>query len=95
MTHSKKKRTAEIQEAIRQVLLLHWDPVGAGGKDWEEGEYDRYIDPLYEILTGSRSEWELVELLISAEPGAVVLPCESLERWQQVARKLLEIDVGF
>ncbi len=57
------KRAREIQDAIGEVLMQHWDPIGIADVPEARGEYDGYIGPVYRILAGSRSEQELIELL--------------------------------
>ena len=93
MTDSRDKRAAEIQATIRQVLYREWDPIGVSGSAPED-EYDSYIGPIYRILSGSRSEQELVEHLFRTERDTIGMSCESSEQLRPIARKLLELDVS-
>ena len=91
MRDSKANRAREIQESIRQLLYRDWNPIGF---DVPEDEYDSYIAPVYRVLTGSRSEEELIELLFRIEQDIIGLPCKSPEQLRPVAEKLLELNVG-
>jgi hypothetical protein len=92
MSDFRSKRAAEIQDSIRQVLRHDWNPIGFD-EHLPEDEYDSYIAPVYQILTGTRSEQELVEFLFHTEGETIGLPCESPEHLRPVARKLLQLDV--
>lgn len=56
-------------------------------------EYDSHIAPIYRILTGSRSEDDLIECLYRTEHDQIGTGCESPEQLRPVARKLLALDV--
>jgi len=86
-----KDRAAKIQDSIRQILYHDWNPIGIS--ELPENEYDSYIAPVYRILTGRRSEQELIECLFHIERDAIGMPCQSPEQLRPVARKLLELDV--
>jgi hypothetical protein len=94
MTGPKAKRAAEIQDAIRQVLFRDWDPIGVNDNRSLQDEYDAYIAPVYRILSGSRSEQELVDFLFQTEGESMGLQCDSAERLRPIARRLLELDVA-
>jgi hypothetical protein len=94
MTDKRHKRAAEIHDSIRQILYRDWNPIGCGGEiELPEDEYDSYIAPVYRILSGSRSEQELIECLFRLERDDIGLPCKSTELLRPVARRLLELDV--
>ena len=95
MTDSRKKRAAEVQDSIRQVLRHEWNPIGFADA-LPEDEYDSYIAPVYRILAGNRSEQELVEFLFRTGEdimGATPTPSAEYENLRPVARRLLELDV--
>ncbi len=76
-------------KAIRQILYCDWDPIGvyrAGPED----EYDSCIGPVYHILSTSRSEQELTEVLQSFEMEATETTDDVVE---SVARKLLGLSL--
>ena len=93
MANSKEKRVAEIQDSIRQILYREWDPIGVSGSAPED-EYDSYIGPVYRILSGSRSEQELIDFLFRTERDTIGVSCESPEQLRPVARGLLDLDVS-
>lgn len=93
MKDSKVKRAAEIQDSIRQVLFLYWDPFDVNYNPKLQDEYDSYIAPIYRILVGSRSEDELILYLHQTESQTPDMSCDSRERLRPVARRLLELDV--
>ena len=92
MTDLRETRAAKIQDSIRQILYHDWDPIGVSGTAPKD-EYDGYIAPVYRILSGSRSEQELIECLFHIERDVIGMPCESPEQLRPVARRLLELDV--
>ncbi len=94
MKVSREQRAAEIQESIRQILFLDWDPIGVNNNAKLADEYDSYIAPVYRILSGSRSEDELIELLFRTEHDQIGTGCESPEQLRPVARKLLALNVA-
>ncbi len=94
MTDSKNRRGAEIQNSIRQVLFGEWDPIGVNDNPKLADEYDSYIAPIYQILTGSRSEAELVAFLERTERQTIGVSSESNDHAQRVARRLLSLDVS-
>jgi hypothetical protein len=56
-----RDRTRESQRQVRE-LLLAWDPIGVGGTDSAEDEYDLMISPLMHLLhdgadTDALAEW--------------------------------------
>ena len=93
MANSKERRVAEIQDSIRQILYREWDPIGVSGSAPED-EYDSYIGPVYRILSGSRSEQELIDFLFRTERDTIGVSCESPEQLRPVARRLLDLDVS-
>lgn len=96
MELNRRKRAAEIQDSIRQILFREWDPIGVGEfKDWPEDEYDAYIAPIYKILNGSRSENDIIDYLYMTEKNHIGVWCKDPEGLRPVARKLLGLDIRF
>ncbi len=93
MERSRKQRATQIQDSIRQVLFRDWDPIGVNDNPKLADEYDSYIAPVYRILSGSRSEDDLIECLYRAEHDQIGTGCESPEQLRPVARKLLALDM--
>jgi hypothetical protein len=94
MTYSRAIRAAKIQDAIRQVLLRDWNPLGLDDS-MPDDEYDAYIAPVYRILAGSRSEQELMVCLSRLARDDIGAPFASPELLQPIARKLLALYVGW
>src|SRR6266849_10748931 len=88
METSREQRAAEIQDSIRQVLFRDWDPIGVNDNPKLADEYDSYLAPVYRILTGSRSEDDLIGFLYRTEHDQIGTGCESPEQLRPVARKL-------
>lgn len=86
------KRVLEIQDTIRHVLNRDWNPMG--DPDLPEDEYDRFIIPIYQILTGSRSVKELAEYLFHVEQDVLGLEFAAADALRPVARKLMALDVN-
>jgi len=86
MSDPRKKRAAEIQDSIRQILSHDWDPFYVSKLINCEDEYDFCIASVYRILVGSRSEEELIDFLFSDKRGA-------REAMRPIAKKLLALDV--
>lgn len=85
------KRGREIMNAIRDILVRDWDPIGVGGSPADE--YDRYIGPVYRILSDNLPENELIEFLFRTETEKMGLNPHSRDHLHQVAHKLLSLDV--
>jgi hypothetical protein len=89
MTDSRDKRAREIQDAIGEVLMQHWDPIEVADVPEARGEYDSYVGPVYRVLAGSHSEEELISYLSHMEtkmmgferpPRASSRSCEPIAR---------------
>jgi hypothetical protein len=47
----REHKAADISDAIRQVLVRDWDPIGVmDDHDWPRDEYDSYIGEIYRYL---------------------------------------------
>jgi hypothetical protein len=92
---SRTARAKSITEAIRQVLIHHWDPIGVmDDPDWPCDEYDACIGEIYGFLSrGEPAEFIARHLCLVEEktmglgrlPESVRLP---------VAERLKAIDVS-
>lgn len=80
-------------QAISEVFMQDWDPIGVAEIPEAADEYDDYIGGAYRILAGTRSEDELVQFLYRTETEMMGLPGSSRERLLEVALKLLALDV--
>jgi hypothetical protein len=92
MNDPRLARAKEIQNSIRQILYHDWDPIGISGYGPDD-EYDAYIGSVYRILSTSRSEQELIDLLDRTEHDTIGVASERPDHLRQVAQKLLSINV--
>jgi hypothetical protein len=83
-----------IRSAIREILLADWDPTGASRNDSASGEYDREIDPLFELIQSNAEPAALVDHLFNREREIMCFPGLGKERLVRVARKLLKLSTG-
>jgi len=93
MSDPKSKKAIEIQNLIGRVLFEDWDPIGVNSNPNLSDEYDSYIAPVYRILSGNRSEEELIDYLFKTTNETIGLDCKDREMLRPVARKLLILDV--
>jgi hypothetical protein len=55
--HARLIRAREIQAAIGDILLQHWDPIGVRDVPEAQDEYDSYVGGVYRLLaTGASAE---------------------------------------
>ena len=48
-------RSREILDAIRQILLQDWDPIGVRDAPAAQDEYDSYVGGVYRLLASAAS----------------------------------------
>ena len=52
----RNQKADEISEAIRQVFIRDWDPIGVmDDPEWPQDEYDSYIGEIYRFLSRGES----------------------------------------
>ena len=94
MADFKDKRAAEIQQAIRQALMDHWDPIGVSDIPEAQDEYDSYVGPVYRLLASGASDRMLTDYLYKTETETMGLTrlglCSHLKK---IVTKLREIEV--
>ena len=90
--NARDKRAREIQEAIRQVLLHDWDPLGVSSVPQAQDEYDSYVGGVHRLLASGASPRELAEHLATIETKSMGLKA-SPDLLMPVAEKLLSIDL--
>ena len=93
MSHSKYRRAAEIQNAIREILLRERDPLGVGENPNLADEYDSFIPPIYRILAGARSQEQLVEFLVTAARELAAQQDGQNTNLSKLAQQLLALNV--
>jgi hypothetical protein len=94
MAHSRDDRAKEIQEAIRAILVRHWDPIGVSDLPMAQDEYDSYIGPVYRVLSSSRSEEEIISFLSHVEANMMGFGAPDRDRLRKVASQLMAVDVS-
>lgn len=86
------KRARAIEDAIRQVLLHHWDPIGVADAPEAANEYDSYIGALYRLLASGADEATIATHLADIQTDAMGLTTKP-ESVMEVARRLRGINV--
>jgi hypothetical protein len=61
------QRAKTYQDAIREVLMREWDPIGVSGVPEAQGEYDEYINEIYGLLIRREPRHKLMDFLWWAE----------------------------
>lgn len=88
-------RAAIINEAIRQVLVHHWDPIGVmDDPEWPRDEYDSYIGEIYRYLARGESTEFIARHLCFIEEKLMGLGRLPESARLPVAQKLKAIDVS-
>ena len=77
--------------AIRQVLLTDWDPSNAARLESAQGEYDRYIAPITELIRSGAGEEAIVDYLYGVEHEILCFPGLGKQRLRRVAQKLMAL----
>ena len=84
-----------ITDAIRQVLLQHWDPIGVmDDPEWPRDEYDSYIGSIYGALARNEPAEQIARHLCHIEETAMGLGPVPESLRLPVAQKLKAIDVS-
>jgi len=90
---TRRQKAIEIREAIRQVLLHEWDPIGVSDIPAAQDEYDSYVGGVYRLLASGASEYQIIERLYNIETVSMGLP-GNREYLKGVAEKLVKLDVS-
>jgi hypothetical protein len=86
-------RLDDVTNAVRDVLLVEWDPIGIRDVPQAADEYDGYAPPIVRMLAIGTSAAELSGYLLEIETDALGLEGDSA-RARQVAERLLSISLG-
>jgi hypothetical protein len=84
------KRAKRYQDAIHEVLMSEWDPIGFGGAPKAQDTYDQYINHICGMLVRRESRNALTDFLWWAETEDLGF-YGTLERTEQTADSLLKI----
>lgn len=86
------RRSREIQDRIRRILLEDWDPLGLRGVAPSD-EYDSYISGVYRLLASGASCEQVAEHLAELERGPMGSSTATAACNMTAARKLCDLDV--
>ncbi|SRR5713101_1547601 len=94
MDHETKlTRAREIQNAIGQILLREWDPIGVRDEPHAQDEYDDYIGGVYRLLASGATPHALAEHLADVESELMGFDQPSQRDLLPVAERLCSLDV--
>jgi len=84
------RRAKSYQDAIREVLMREWDPIGVADVPEAQDEYDSYINQIYGMLIRREPKTKLVDFLWWAENENMGL-YGNRKRTEHVADLLVQI----
>ena len=87
------RRSREIQEAINDVLLRTWDPIGIQDEPHAKAEYSQYVARVYRLLASGAMDAEIARTLERIEVEEMGVPASAPPVFAEVIRKLRAIDV--
>ena len=90
---SREERAREIQRAIGEVLLRHWDPIGVKDKPEAQDEYDAYIGGVYRLLASGATARAIAEHLARLEADQIGFAGTDPKMLIPVAEKLRRLNV--
>jgi hypothetical protein len=82
-----------LMNAVREILLEQWDPIGVAHDPGRFNEYDRYARTICRYLTEGVDEYRLVAYLSQVQSVGMGLSRTDGERDRAVARRLLTLSV--
>jgi hypothetical protein len=59
-----KLTSRKIRVQIRHVLLEVWDPIGVKNEPNAQDEYDGYVGPIFDSLSGGATDKQLTDRLL-------------------------------
>jgi hypothetical protein len=80
-----------IRSRIREVLLTDWDPTNASRSEMAKAAYDRYIEPIYDLIQSNAGEDAIVDFLYDREREIMCFPGLGKTRLRRPARRLLAL----
>lgn len=81
-------KRSELDQTIRNTLLLSWDPIGVGECPGARSEYDSYIPTIAELLLNNADQFALGRHLTKLECSSMGL-AGNPHRCDRAARELL------
>lgn len=93
--HNHRARERHVTEAIRRVLIDHWDPIGVmDDPEWPRDEYDAYIEEICRCLARGDSAESIARNLCFIEDAMMGLGRLPESARLSVAQALKAIDVA-
>jgi len=83
-------RAVRYHQAIREVLMHQWDPVGVAEIREAQDEYDAYVPGVYKRLISRAGEDEIFNYLWEIETGHMGL-CGDRRHTEKAVKALLRI----
>jgi hypothetical protein len=83
-------RLDNLTNAVRDILLVEWDPIGIRDVPQAADEYDAYAPPIARMLADGTSVAELSRYLLEIETDALGLNGDPA-RAKHVADRLIDI----
>jgi hypothetical protein len=80
-----------VRERIRDILLTDWDPSNAARFEAARGEYDSYIDPLWELISSGANAEAVIDYLRQRELESMCFPSIGKSHLNRVADRLLAL----
>ena len=85
-----RKRAKTFHEAIKNILLNEWDPIGVSDIDEANDEYDSYVPALYKMLLTRKPVHEIFAYLWQLETEHMELSGDR-QHTEMIAERLLSI----
>lgn len=86
-----KATSRRIRVQIRHVLLDVWDPIGVKDEPNAQDEYDGYVGPIFDLLSGGATDQQLTDRLLYFVNDRMGLQA-TLEQMRPTIRALRAID---
>lgn len=86
----KRRHSQALQDAVKEVLLREWDPIGIGGSDAAKDEYDTYVTKVCALIAQRLSVEDVIQYLLWAETEQMGLQAD-VARARRVAGSLVQL----
>jgi hypothetical protein len=86
----KQRHSQAVQDAVKEVLLREWDPIGIGGEDAAKDEYDAYVTKVCALIAQRQSVEDVIKYLLWVETEKMGLQPD-VERARRVAGRLVQL----
>ena len=87
------RKAHSIEDAIRQILLHEWDPIGIADVPEAADEYNMYIGGIYGLLASKADVARVAQHLAAIQTDRMGLPADPADV-MHVARRLTALDVS-